>query len=467
MKPLLPAGWSAGALRRPTKIMSILIAAAGLIQLGLPQTQLVARAGVAQQPNVLVVVTDDQRVDIGGLDRTVDWFQNHGVVFTNAVATTPLCCPSRASIFSGRYAHNHGVANNDAVPLFNHEQSVQRYLHDAGYRTAIFGKFFNNWNPETNPPYFDNWAISIGNEYSNGQWNVQGEGRRVPEYSTSFIRDKALDLLADSENDDARPWLMFLTPGAPHMPATPHRRDRHAVVPPWEPSPNVNELDVSDKPPYISSRRHRTSLGWIKTIRKRQTRTLMGLDRAFMTLVETLEKNNELDDTLIFFISDNGLMWGSHRVATKRVPYLEATDVPLFMRSPTGAGAGAEDDRLAANIDLAPTILDASGITGEPVESMDGRSLLDDWSRDRILLEMPAQVGTVPRWASLRTKTYQYTEYYGTTGAIEFQEYYDLIADPYQMTNLLGDGNLTNDPLTLPLTIGLALDSRCRGQDCP
>ena len=107
-----------------------------------------------ERPNILVIITDDQRASMSFMPQTVEWLQRGGTRFSRAFATTPLCCPSRASIFTGQYAHNHGVRLNHDAEKLNQEETIQRYLQDAGYRTAIVGKYLNEWDLSRDPPYF-------------------------------------------------------------------------------------------------------------------------------------------------------------------------------------------------------------------------------------------------------------------------------------------------------------------------
>src|SRR5918996_113082 len=179
---------------------------------------------VAGPPNVLVIVTDDQRTGtMVAMPKTLQWLGNGGVTFDQAYVTTPSCCPSRASIFSGRYVHNHGVRQQGLGSNLDQRTTLQRYLRDAGYRTAMAGKFLNRWPLDRPPPYFDRFAQANGGYYDQ-VWDVDGWVRRVPDYSTSFIGDRALEYLAGFERDDARPWFLYLAPFAPHDPRVPERR---------------------------------------------------------------------------------------------------------------------------------------------------------------------------------------------------------------------------------------------------
>ena len=192
-------------------------------------------------------------------------------------------------------------------------------------------------------------------------------------------------------------------------------------------------------------------------------------------VTDELVANGELDNTLIFFLSDNGFLWGEHGLTRKAAPYTPSVQVPFLMRPPGGISP-FEDQRLVANIDVAPTALQAAGVLTTSTE-MDGRSLLTENARDRILLEYydesaaPRKRFQAPSWASIRTTGYQYVEYYGPNGStVTFREYYDLDQDPYQLDNLLGDGDSSNDPdpvTLLLLSQQLSRDRTCSGTSGP
>jgi arylsulfatase A-like enzyme len=196
---------------------------------------------------------------------------------------------------------------------------------------------------------------------------------------------------------------------------------------------------------------------------------MLSVDSLVDRLLTTLDELGERGPTLIFFLSDNGFTMGEHGLQQKHSPYTASVKIPMFARWPGHFRGGAVDDRLVANIDIAPTVYDAAGIRPDEAHPVDGRSLLDEsWTRDRMLLEYTHREDrAVPSWASLRTADYQYVEYYDEElEEVTFREYYDLVTDPYQLTNLLGDADTSNDPdqgrITL-LSLELQRDRRCEG----
>ncbi|MFE2166636.1 sulfatase [Streptomyces sp. NPDC059447] len=405
-----------------------------------------ASTASAARPNILLIVTDDQPKHTDwALQKTIGWIADQGVKFTNGHVATPLCAPSRSSVFSGRYAHNHGVRNNAASHSLDQHTTVQRYLKQAGYRTGLFGKYLNSWTLADNPPHFEEFAL-LQPAYTNANWNVNGTVQTINGYTTNIIKNKTLSFL-DKAATDSRPWFAYVTPYASHGPRTPEAKYANVAVPAWNGRPSVPEADRSDKPAYIQNATGTLADG--QQIRAEQLRTLLTVDDAVQAFRDKLAALGQLDNTLVIYIGDNGFGWGDHGWTKKSVPYSPAHEVPFYLSWPAGGlGSGTVDNRVVANIDIAPTILDAAGIT--PNTPQDGHSLLSGHSRDHLLVEWWKQGtgGTGPKtWASYVAKDKQYVEYYDLhtdatgavsgTGQVTFREYYDLVSDPYQLQNLL------------------------------
>jgi arylsulfatase A-like enzyme len=441
----------------------LLLAAAGAVALA------VGGSTTTTPPNILFIVTDDQRAD-GTLDVmpiTKQYFESGGTEFKQAFATTTACCPSRASIFSGRYTHNHEVRQNDSAVNLDQRYTLQRYLQDAGYLTGIYGKYFNAWNLLHNPPNFDKWSIFTAG-YTPIRVNEQGVVKGVTTYATTYVGDNAVQFIQNSESNDSQPWFLYLAPTAPHAPFTPDAPYANASVPAFNAPPSYFETDRTDKPPRIQLRKDDPNL--VQTDRTQQLRTLMSVDDMVNRVFQTLEATGEASDTLAVFVGDNGYEWGEHGSEGKGDPYLESVKIPMLMRWPSHVAAGASDQRLVANIDLPVTALDAAGIAA--AAPMDGHSLLGATSRSRLLLDFykDATNGRNLRdWASLVTPTSQYTEWFDhqAESTVNFREYYNLSTDPYELDNLLSDGNSSNDPNTAPLAAQLRQDLTCSGAACP
>jgi N-acetylglucosamine-6-sulfatase len=394
-------------------------------------------------PNVILIVTDDQRWD------TVEWMPTLASLaaqnFTNGYVTTPLCCPSRASILTGQYAHNHGVLTNRAdqhggFSFFRDEDTLATRLAAAGYRTALLGKYLNEYNSPTYiPPGWSDWfAFSGGNAYSRFKINANGERRHFAkdEYSTDVLMHQAAELIRSSGE---QPFFLFIAPVAPHEPAIP--APRHADVAldldPWRP-PNYDLVDTSANPRWVAAK---GPIDYFKKykidrLREQQIRTLLSIDEGIATIVQTLRETRQLDNTAIIYLSDNGYAWGEHRLEGKSCPYQECIRVPFLISYPPLTPMRVDDSRIALNIDLAPTILDLAGLTAAPLA--DGMSLLpllagtaSTW-RSEFLVE-GWKVGTrePPPFAGVVSEDWSYVEY--QTGE---REMYNLQADPYELRNL-------------------------------
>jgi arylsulfatase A-like enzyme len=435
-----------------------------------------AQAQSAPRPNILVFVTDDQpRGTLEAMPATRRLFARGGRSYPNAYVTTPLCCPSRASILTGRYAHNHGVLTQQPQ-TFDVRTTIARYLRQAGYLNAMTGKYLNRWGQRpvytpVSPPYFDLWATTRPNlgGYYNTVFNVNGRMRTIRGYSTGYIGRETVRFLRSFEKQDARPWFMYTAVVAPHAPNIAAARYERARVSTWRGDPSVFEADRSDKPPYVQATSGTLAQG--RKVRKHQFRTLMSVDDMIANVFAELKRRGEDRKTLAFFLSDNGLTWAQHGIVNKTVPYLPSIRVPFMARWPARIPGGSVDSRLVANIDLAPTIAQVAGL-GAADPPMDGRSLFSgQWDRDHLLVEyFEGDTGIAPTWASITSLADQYVEYYDEDGNVTFREFYDLLQDPWQLVNTLGDFDPTNDPSpsTLnALATRLDDDRDCVGAACP
>ena len=419
------------------------------------------------RPNILMVVTDDMRVDgLQAMPFTVDWLMENGRFYPNAFATTPLCCPSRASIFTGLYAHNHGVLKNHDSHDLETDRTVQARLQQSGYRTGLVGKYLNSWSVEEDPPHFDRWASYSGRYYGK-PFNVNGDPVDTTDYSTYHMAKRAKEILGAFENTDDHPWFLYVATVAPHSPFTVAPQHKGARVPVLsreelgldEP---VDEKNTSDKPD-IPGREF--SLEEPGKLRRKQWRTLLSVDDLMRHLKQALVDLDESRDTLVIFTSDQGLLQGEHNLYAKRLPYTESIEMPLLLRWPGHAEPGT-DDRIVANVDFAATIEEVTGISVP--DGSDGTSLLTGVDRSALFIEQLEnwRVG-IPDWASIRSPEYQYIEYYSRDRSrVIAREYYDLVADPWQLRNLYGDKNPDNDPDHRALADLIAEQASCRGEAC-
>ena len=422
--------------------------------LGAIATLALASPVAAQEPDppsVLLIVTDDQRWDtLWSMPEVQRSLVERGVTFSESFTTSSLCCPSRASILTGQYPHTTGVYRQ-ALPhggfkSFDDSTTIATALDDGGYRTGFFGKYLDSYQADALAGYvpqgWDRWVAFIHAEYRDYGLTIDGTvhryGVEAEDYSTDVLAAQTEDFIRESDG----PVFAVYAPPAPHHPAIPAAEDADlfADLPPWRP-PSFNEPDVSDKPAHVRSM---VPLGpdrtaYLDALRLDQYRSLRAVDRAVGRLLDALEDTGRLDDALVIFTSDNGVLWGEHRWVRKEVPYEEAIRVPLVIRADRlVSAAGATDTHLVANIDLAPTIASVAGV---PLPDADGRSLVPllDGSADRwrhaLLIEHLRGTNPVPTYCAIRTSRYLFASY-----DTDEHELYDLEADPFELTNLADTG---------------------------
>ena len=422
------------------------------------------------RPNLIVINTDDQRPDtLAYMPKLRAWMQDGGTTFPNAYVSTPSCCPSRASLMSGRYVHNNGQFQQLATG-FSLENTTQRYLKEAGYFTGHAGKFLH-WLPlNQRAPYWDRWTYFKGGYYGVAM-RMENSTVTTTQNSTIITFEKGMEYITDFESrDDSKPFYLNLAPIAPHGPSTPEPQYSTTPVPEMAILPSHDEVDRTDKPDHVQSKN--ISVASAIETRANMIRTLYTVDDQFDLFMRHLEAAGELDNTLIIYTSDNGYFWGEHKLQSKFRPYTESVNVPFMIRWPGKVTPGVSDPRQVTHVDVAPTLLAAAGTSQNSVV-FDGRNIMTAPARERAYMEYyydSANNNGITTWASIRTATYQYVEYYGSTNAMDvvsFREYYDLVNDPYQMVNLYNDGDSTNNPDTVRLSAELAAAKTCVGSACP
>lgn len=363
------------------------------------------------RPNIVVIVTDDQDYDSMPVMRHLLSYP-HGswINFTNAFAADSLCAPSRATMLSGQYPTHNGVTNNKLGSRFDAADALPVWLDNAGYRTAIFGKYHlgNSWR---NPA--PGWDV----------WNTKHYPNDI---------DKHSQLAVEFIHANNTPFFLWLAYMVPHSVANPPERYKNADVymPPVH--PNVNEADVSDKPSFIRTRPlfAQSTLDKWRNEQRNAQRELLAIDDGVKAIMDELAATGQLNNTLVVFIDDNGIMWGSHRKIGKWCPYEECSRIPLLIRYP-GAQGNRTETRFVSNVDLAATIADYAGVT--PAIPQDGRSLLPlltntatNW-RNSVLLERHVN----DDYYGIRVPNWKYIEY-----RKGFRELYDLTNDPFEMQNV-------------------------------
>ena len=424
-----------------------------------------AVAAPRERPNLLVIMTDDQRADgtMEVMPKTRRKIGGQGRTFLEAYTTTPKCCPSRASFFTGQYPHNHRVISNLATHRLDHTTTVQRQLRRAGYRTGIFGKFLNGWPIDVNPPFFDEWAI-MNSGYQRAFWNLDGRVRRKRRYTTDLVANRTARFLRRAERSDDQPWLAWVTPYAPHLPSTPAGRHRDAALPYLAPTPAMTETDWSDKPEILE--RARGFPDMVDTMRDDGRRSLMAVDDMVARLMQQLRRYRESGRTLVVFTSDNGFLIGEHGgFAGKDLPHPGSSRIPLLVRWPGRVRRGTVSTDPVLNIDVATTLLRAARLRSET----DGRSLFAPRPRQELFLEhgggrkQEPDALPIPAWRALLTPTHRYTEYYDG-GEVVGREYYDRTIDPWELENRAE----SLEPLQLTeLSAKLSRYATCEGRACP
>ncbi len=361
------------------------------------------------RPNILIVLTDDQNPNMmSAMPKTLDWLDENGVNYVNTVSTTPLCCPARASVLTGQYAHNHGVkVLGRTRTALDFADYLPAKLGLAGYTTAMAGKFAVGWPDRRRPPGFDRYAMM-----SNGPFEPDlladpataetlgvkgGVPTTYPGWGYRAMTLAALAWLDELEADDDNPWLMYLAPKAPHKPY----KGGQGPAPAMPLTPAIREKDLSDKPPHM---RDLTASGHVpkplSSAWRAAYRTLRPVDDMLGQLRQKLTQTDELDDTLVVFASDNGYMFGDHQRQRKREPYDSSVRVPMYLSWPGHADSGRTDRRIAGLIDIAPTVYAAAGV--DPGYPVDGQPLQERSTRKRILIEHfhgGPTAGVEPDWA--------------------------------------------------------------------
>jgi N-acetylglucosamine-6-sulfatase len=410
------------------------------------------------RPNIIFVLTDDlDYASAQKMPHTTSLLADGGASFENAFVSFPVCCPSRATILTGLYAHNSGVKGNSPPPggfqKFRNdgteENTVAASLQEGGYRTAFFGKYLNGYGRGDRthfPPGWDEWYGKLnGQELYEYSINENGEevsyGNEEDDFFTDVLSGQATDFIRRAAPED-QPFFAFVAPTAPHAPATPAERHEGAFSGDEAPRPpSFDEEDVSDKPSWVRNidRISNKQASQIEKRHQKRLNSMLAVDEMVASLIQELDDAGELDNTFIVFTSDNGLHGGEHRIkGGKRTPYEESARVPLFVRGP-GVPAGSKIDQLALNTDFAPTFAALAGVDF----SADGRSLVpllkgeDTPRRTSILLEAftneeaAGEQANLPNYQAVRTETHKYVEY--ENGEIEL---YDLEADPYELESI-------------------------------
>lgn len=465
-------------------VLSILASLPGTVQAAAVQNGALPEAAASQsdrKPNIVVILTDDQDAlpdSIAAMPKMQELIAQQGMSFSDFFVPLSLCCPARATLLLGQYSHNNHILYNtppeggfqNFVKLGLENSTLATALDAAGYETALMGKYLNGYpdpdNPTHIPPGWDQWIVPVTDSaYASYSYKLNENGQIVSygaepdDHITTVLAKKAIDFISTtSANSPEVPFFLELAVYAPHSPAVPPPRYTALFADAKAPRPaSFNESDMRDKPAFMQKLpliEDKTAQA-MDEFRRKQLQSLAGVDDAIADLVKTLDEAGQLDNTYIFFLSDNGLHMGQHRFTTgKGSPYDEDIRVPLMVRGP-GVPAGVVRHELASLVDIAPTLAELAGTT-MPTE-VDGRSLaplLHDTAaparwRNAVLIEhwkAPSDVKAdarraleppdayelqlkglaleEPDYVGLRTATYKYVDRSGPS-----VELYDVVHD--------------------------------------
>jgi len=451
-----------------------------LLALGLSGSMPTGAQKLTAKPNIVFILADDMRKDdLKYMPKMRSVLKDKGMIFHNAFVSTPLCCPSRATIMRGQYAHNSGVWN-----IFGSSSGWQTYrakglernnvatrLDATGYRTGLFGNSLNGYKGTSDkPPGWDEWFAHTGGAHYydykiNDDGTVRHFGSSAADYETDVIANRAKTFIGTSVRT-GKPFFAYVAPKAPHDPYTPAQRDEHTFDGIRAArSPSFNEKNVSDKPPWIRKLPRLSDAKKAKIDKRAEKRaeTLQALDDLVAGIVGKLGDSGVLSNTYVFFTSDNGFHMGEHRISRpgKGRSYEEDVRVPLLVRGPGVAARRQAQEKLVLNTDYLPTFMDLA--SAQTPGYVDGRSLrpalkgnATAW-RSAVLLEAHDAPSNTPPYSGIRTSSgRKYVEY-----ANGKKELYYLDRDHYELRN-------SYDPSNPPTALATRLQAlkSCAKDDC-
>jgi N-acetylglucosamine-6-sulfatase len=460
-------------------------------------------SGTGRGLNVVLVMTDDQEpASVRVMETVRRELIARGTSFSSAYASLPQCCPSRATFLTGQYAHNHGVRGNEpelgGYAHLDNSETIATWLDAAGYRTAWVGKFLNGYGePDKSqvsgqaaltdvPEGWDRWWSPVDHTEAmmygyalNENGTVQRYGTSADDYQTDVLSRKAAGFVREAA-DANEPFLLVVAPTAPHKesdvrvgpsvtpPRDPRPASRHLGAFGGEPlprPPSFADRDLEDQPlaqrlvAKYEGRPHGLDVRELETGYRSRLESLLAVDQLIGRVMGELRRTGVVSRTLVVFTSDQGFVLGEHGLVGKQLPYEESVRVPLVVRGP-GVEEGQTVRAPVANVDLAPTIVDAAG--ADAGLEMDGTSLLE-----------PLRSGGVPQKRAILLEGFEELPFTGVrtpAGYAYFEtgrgevELYDLDADPYQLRNLAELPRYA--ALRDRLALRLAELRQCAGNSC-
>lgn len=413
--------------------------------------------------NVVFILSDDHRYDAMSFmghqfaeTPYMDAMAAAGVHLRNAFVTTSLCSPSRASILTGLYTFRHRVIDNQrAVP--DGTVFFPQYLQKAGYSTGFVGKWHMGSASDEPRPGFDYWVSFKGQGFylppgPNYTINVNGQRVKQDGYITSLLTRYAIEFLKQQEGSE-KPFCLYLSHKAVHGDFIPEDKYRGRFADkPFTPDPTAapHKDNLVNRPRWLLDQRN----SWhgmdfplhsdetMERIYKSYCEALCSVDDSIGAVIGQLKKMGIHDETLVIYMGDNGYMFGEYGLIDKRVAYETSSRVPLLMQCPDLFRGGTVVDDVVANIDIAPTIMEAMGLQKPP--HMDGSSFIKlaqgqdiPWRSYFLYVYYWEQnYPQTPTHFSLRGDRYKYTTYYGLW---DTDELFDIQADPMEQHNLIHD----------------------------
>ena len=415
----------------------------------------------AKPRNVVFILADDHRFDAMSFlghqfaeTPQLDAMARNGVHMKNAFVTTSLCSPSRASILTGLYTFRHRVIDNQRlVPkgtLF-----FPQYLQDAGYKTGFVGKWHMGGHSDDPRPGFDYWVSFRGQGHylpPTPDYTINDNGKRVPQdgYITSLLTRYAVDFL-DKQTDSEEPFFLYLSHKAVHSQFTPEKKYAKKFADKPFARPNSEEKLADNKlnrPRWLLDQRnswHGVDFPYhsdlnIEKYYKKYCEALCSVDDSVGTVMEKLRKMGIYDETLVIYMGDNGFMFGEHGLIDKRVAYETSIRVPMLVQCPELFKGGTVVEKMVANIDIAPTVMEAMGV--EKPAHMDGQSFIPlakgidiPWREFFLYVYYwEKNFPQSPTVFSIRSDKFKYNSYYGLWDTDEF---FDIQSDPDEQNNLI------------------------------
>ena len=457
----------------------------------------------AKQPNVILMLCDDIRWDALGCAghphlRTpnIDRLASEGVYFENMFCTTSLCSPSRATILSGLYAHQHGVTNNfTEYPADLASFPLQ--LQKSGYTTAYYGKWHMGEKNDEPRPGFDMFVTHRGQgKYFDTEFNFNGTGRKVvPGYYTTVITDMSIDWMKKHRQSSDRPFMLMIGQKAPHSFYFPEPKYEH-VFDDVEVNYPQSAFHLEDKPAWMTKRLttwhgiYGPIFEWRKQFPNdkasgvvdfaRMVRaywgTILSIDDSMGRITDALRELGELDNTVVIFMGDNGLLEGEHGMVDKRTMHEPSVRVPMIVRYPalTPVDRPKRIRQQVLTTDVAPTVLELCD--AEPLVQIHGKSFKKlvsegdpDWRTGWFYYyDYEKQFPYTPNVRGIRTDRWKYIRYPHGDGSPDRHEaeLYDLDSDPKELRNLIDDphhqnlvGNLNRQLLELMQQAGIENDT--------